>query len=111
MRPTIAVALLLAYAAAFLYPYEWNWPTLTNSADRDSTGKLVFFGNGIARSQLPPAWITADGQPEKLEVALRVRTYSGQQGGPARVLTISRDPYHRNLTVAQDGEDLVLRLE
>lgn len=110
MRPTIAVALLLGYAAAALYPYEWNWPTLPNSADRDSTGVLVFFGNGIAHSQLPPMWITAGGQPEKLEVALRVRTYSGQQSGPARVLTISRDPYHRNLTVAQDGEDLVLRL-
>lgn len=32
------------------------------------------------------------------------------QGGPARILSLSRDPWHRNLTLGQDGSSLVVRL-
>ena len=32
------------------------------------------------------------------------------QSGPARIISISSDPYNRNLTLAQEGSDLVFRL-
>jgi hypothetical protein len=47
---------------------------------------------------------------EALDVSLEVRPLSSIQAGPARILTISSDAYERNLTLAQDGDDLVLRL-
>ena len=31
------------------------------------------------------------------------------QNGPARIVSFSRDPYHRNLTLAQEGRRLILR--
>ena len=33
-----------------------------------------------------------------------------QQSGPARLISISGDPYRRNLTLGQEGPDLVVRL-
>jgi len=32
------------------------------------------------------------------------------QGGPARILSYSKDPYHRNFTLGQEGGDIVFRL-
>lgn len=32
------------------------------------------------------------------------------QTGPARIISISGDPFHRNLTLGQDGTDLIIRL-
>jgi VanZ family protein len=35
---------------------------------------------------------------------------SAEQWGPARIISISRDPGHRNLTVGQEGSNLIFRL-
>ena len=43
-------------------------------------------------------------------LAIDAAASSSDQSGPARLLSISTDAYHRNLTVAQDGSDLVVRL-
>ncbi len=32
------------------------------------------------------------------------------QYGPARIISISTDPYHRNMTIGQEGDDLVIRM-
>jgi glycopeptide antibiotics resistance protein len=42
-------------------------------------------------------------------VALTVASLDLKQEGPARILTISRDPFHRNLTLGQEGRHLALR--
>jgi len=42
-------------------------------------------------------------------VALTVASFDLTQSGPARILTISRDPFHRNLTLGQVGTGLALR--
>ncbi len=39
-----------------------------------------------------------------------IASATADQTGPARIVSISADPYHRNLTLAQEGADLVLRL-
>jgi glycopeptide antibiotics resistance protein len=43
-------------------------------------------------------------------LAIDAAASSSDQSGPARLVSISTDAYHRDLTVAQDGSDLVVRL-
>jgi len=49
-------------------------------------------------------------QTDSFTVAVDATTSSMDQSGPARLLSISTDPLHRNLTVAQNGTDLVVRV-
>jgi len=41
---------------------------------------------------------------------LTFATDDTQQAGPARIVSVSRDPYHRNITVGQQGADLRIRI-
>jgi len=49
---------------------------------------------------------------ETSEFTLRITfaTHHLEQTGPARIITISSDPWHRNFTLAQWGSDLYIRL-
>jgi glycopeptide antibiotics resistance protein len=42
-------------------------------------------------------------------IALTVSSFDLTQEGPARILTISLDPFHRNLTLGQEGKHLAMR--
>ncbi len=42
-------------------------------------------------------------------VAITVATFDLTQAGPARIVTVSEDPFHRNLTLGQAGTRLALR--
>jgi len=46
----------------------------------------------------------------ELTVEVWVAPADLSQGGPARILSYSKDPYHRNFTLAQQGGDIVFRL-
>ncbi|MGH7414233.1 MAG: VanZ family protein [Candidatus Rokuibacteriota bacterium] len=46
----------------------------------------------------------------QLTLKLVCRTASSHQEGPGRIVSISIDPYHRNLTIGQEGPALVARL-
>lgn len=43
-------------------------------------------------------------------LSTHVASNDTSQSGPARVISISGDPYQRNLTLGQDGSDLIVRL-
>lgn len=64
--------------------------------------------------RLPAAW--AAHVRERLRaagratLAARFRTADLEQTGPARIASISRDPGHRALTLAQDGHELTFRV-
>jgi hypothetical protein len=45
-----------------------------------------------------------------LTVVARIKPASLQQFGPARILSFSWDPYHRNLDLGQDGDRVVFRV-
>jgi hypothetical protein len=45
-----------------------------------------------------------------VRIEIELRATIAHQNGPARVLTVSRDYTHSNLTVGQDGTDLVVRV-
>lgn len=46
----------------------------------------------------------------KLHVAVQMRTDDLTQRGPARIVTFSVDPFHRNFDLGQDGDRLVFRV-
>ena len=69
------------------------------SADHwlESEGAVTAVSNALAASsQLTLGLVAASGDV--------------QQEGPARLVSISGDPYNRNITLGQEGPDLVLRL-
>ncbi|MGH6916506.1 MAG: hypothetical protein ACREJ0_02275, partial [Geminicoccaceae bacterium] len=106
-----ALAVLLAiYAALSLEPFDWRFPgRVVNGAIALADG-WSFPRAGIVIADPPLDRLGAAIEAETLDVALEVRPSATGQTGPARILTISQDAYRRNLTLAQDGDDLVLRL-
>lgn len=106
-RRAALALLLMAYAVLSLEPFDWRFPSSqANGAVRLAEG-WEFPSAGIVIGE-PPG--LAGASAETLDVRLEVRPLSSEQSGPARILTISSDAYRRNLTLAQDGSDLVLRL-
>lgn len=49
-------------------------------------------------------------QTSQFTLVTRIATADLDQTGPARIVSISGDPYQRNFTLGQEGRDLVLRL-
>ena len=109
-----ATLLLAAYAIASLYPFHplrWGFPRpVDNGAELGPEGGLLFPAPGIARTDGPPLWVALALRSHRLELALRLRSFAPDQDGPARILTLSKDARHRNLTIAQDDADLIVRL-
>ena len=102
---------------------------LSGPADQQEiAGRLPAFtwiGGGRADSTEGAAlgeyhWLSAPGAGRALNralmatgqftISLRCATADTGQTGPGRIVSLSRDPYRRNLTVGQDANDLVVRL-
>jgi len=109
-----ALLLLAAYVAATLFPFHplrWGFPRpVSNGAELARDGGIAFPAPGIARSDRPPGWVADALRSHRLEMSLRLRSFAPDQDGPARILTLSAGTRQRNLTLGQDGDDLVLRL-
>jgi VanZ like family len=106
---TLAVGLGV-YAIASLEPFDWEIPRrVPNRGERAPEGWL-FAAPGIVIAEPPHDWLEAASAAETLGLSLVIRPLSVAQSGPARILTMSRDAHMRNLTLAQEGDDLVLRL-
>jgi VanZ like family len=105
------LALVLGvYAIASLEPFDWQIPKqVPNHAERTRDG-WRFAAPGIAIAQPPHDWLEAARAAETLTLSLVVRSHSAAQSGPARIVTMSRDTHMRNLTLAQENGDLILRL-
>jgi len=109
LRWWVLIPLLTLYAVMSLHPYDWRYPGgIDNGAIALETG-WDFSAAGVVVAG-PPLGEVGAFTGETLGVLLEVRPRSGDQSGPARILTISRDAFSRNLTIAQDNGDLVVRL-
>jgi VanZ like family len=101
---------LSVYAIASLEPFDWEIPKrVPNRGERTAEG-WRFAAPGIVVAEPPHDWLETASAAETLGLSLVIRPLSVAQSGPARILTMSRDAHMRNLTLAQDGDDLVLRL-
>lgn len=68
-------------------------------------------GPGAWLAAEPPAdWSSAVRAGSDFSVLLVFTPENAEQRGPARLMTVSGDKSHRNLTVGQAGADLVIRL-
>jgi VanZ like family len=110
LRWSALAALLAIYAVFSLQPFAWRFPVHLLNGALPIAGGWSFPTPGIVVAEPRLAWLQSAQQAESIELSLEVRPQSSHQSGPARILTISEDIYDRNLTLAQDGDDLVLRL-
>ena len=107
----LTAAAIAVYALASLWPFVLDAPArLTNGARPSPEGGLDFATPGLAVSDGPPAWVQAalDSQSVQLELTLRSEALPTSQFKP--ILTLARDKHRRNLTLAQEGRELVLQL-
>ena len=105
------LALVLGvYAIASLEPFDWQIPRqVPNHAERTRDG-WSFAAPGIVIAEPPHDWLEPARAAETFTLSLVVRSHSAAQSGPARIVTMSWDTHMRNLTLAQENDDLVLRL-
>ena len=98
--------MIVGYLLATAYPFELvgeNHAELRPDSAR-------FSESGVLRSRGGPPWVADAIENDELSIDLTVRPYFADQRGPARILTLSRDPYARNLTIGQQRHDLIVRL-
>jgi VanZ family protein len=108
LRWSALAALLAAYAVMSLEPFEWQFPrSLPNGAAPVAEG-WSFGSAGILTAEAPLDGFATAIEAETLDVALEVRPHTSLSAW-APILTISRGS-RRNITLAQDGADLVLAL-
>ena len=106
-----AVLFLLVYFVATLWPFRWQSlpERIANGASRDRH-IMRFPTAGMIKTTEAPGWLEAAIRQHDVAIRLRVRSDSPRQFGPARIFTISQDTGHRNLTLAQRGASLNVRL-
>jgi len=105
----LLILLLAGFGIAALSPFRPRTLQHNRAVVLQGQG-LRFPAPGLVATTRSPQWLQRAIEDNSLEIALLVRSFSPQQFGPARIFTISQDTYHRDLTIAQDGADLVVRL-
>jgi VanZ family protein len=103
--------IVAAYWMAGFYPFDLDLPWFQdNGLIRQPDGSLEFISAGIGRTAAAPAWVGAAIQQGSFAISVRACPHHAVQTGPARIVTISKDPWLQNVTIAQNGHDLEVRL-
>lgn len=73
---------------------------------------LVFTGGPALRlpDDMTQAFVAAAIRASAFTIAARIKTADVEQRGPARILSFSIDPYHRNVDLGQQERKLVFRV-
>lgn len=103
-------ALVVAYLVAAYQPFRWQAPWTRNTLAVSATGALRFDGTALARSRAPLPWVEGAIADGELAVHVEARTVDADQEGPARLLTVSAGIARADVMLAQQGDDLVVRL-
>lgn len=109
-----ALVYVLFLIVVLLYPFNFRLPVehVENGAGWSPGGRgLVFSSAGMVHSAAPPRQLydrLAGGDGLTVEVWARAATV--EQTGPARIVSYSLDLWHRNVTLGQEGADLIIRL-
>jgi hypothetical protein len=101
---------LLAYVGVALAPFRWAPPRRHANAAAAGADGIRFPSAGLAHSAAPPGWLERAATLGALRLELRLQTYALDQAGPSRIFTVSRDLHFADLTVGQEGSDLLLLL-
>ena len=107
----VLVTLVLgAYLFLALAPFRWVPPRRAINAATVGPGGLTFAAPGLARTRDAPGWLEQASALGTVQLDLRLRTHGPAVRNAARIFTVSRDYHFRNLSLDQEGTDLVLRL-
>ena len=79
-------------------------------ATTDERGTMVLGAGAMLADGADAPLLDACRRSNQLAVEALVTPKDASQGGPARIVTFSADPYQRNFTLGQEGEWLLLRL-
>jgi len=76
-----------------------------------SQGALEIRGHTVVRTSQPPTKMAdAVDRSDEITIEAWLRPAQTDQSGPARIVTLSKDPTHRNFTLGQDGDRYDVRL-
>jgi hypothetical protein len=111
----VAGCLLTAVVACLVleswYPFTPQLPVWTRTGpSRTNDGSARFDGSSILISRRPQAWVSEASRTGAFHIALELRAARKHQAGPARILTVSRNYFASNVTIAQNRSDLLVRL-
>lgn len=113
MRILLALYSVIALAL-LLWPYKFVVPcsTCINGATLNlDNNRLEFQRPGIVTSITPPRDLPQQLSNGKgLTIEAWLASSKTNQFGPARIISYSQDPLHRNFTLGQHGNDLVFRM-
>ena len=109
---SMVLLLLIVYFIFGFSPFNWKlWtPKVFDNGGVMLAQELRIQSPGIVNTPEAPEWLAKVKETTSLRVLLEIQSDHRKQYGPARIFTVSDDPYRRNLTVAQQGSDLVIRL-
>ncbi len=86
-------------------------PGLRVQGGKLAAGRLTFDADGIAESAEPPAkLIEACQKSNEITIEAWLAPANTTQNGPARIVSLSADPYKRNFTLGQEGDRYEVRL-
>lgn len=114
------VAMLLAdptaaavYGDALVGDYRLNGMDHTSDATAHLPGLHVQEkGDTVWLATAAPvaAWTQGVNRSSAFTISIVAAAAKSPQSGPARIVSVSIDPYHRNVTLGQEGDDLVVRI-
>lgn len=111
VRWPVGILAVSGYVLVSLWPLAWAPPErVANGARIDQQTGLQLPTPGLARTADPPEWLETAMESGRLEIMLRVRPLLTRQDGPAHILSLSGDPFERNLVIGQRRDDLVVVL-
>lgn len=90
-------------------PFALVWK---NEPAAFETGEGIVIDSSRWLESSAPAKDLADTvkQTSQFTLSLILASHDSTQTGPARIFSLSADPYHRNLTLGQEQDDLIIRL-
>ena len=84
--------------------------TSRGRAKFEESGKMDVSGGAYQVAGASSSLLAACKKNNRLSVEMIFETANLNQRGPARILSFSRDPYHRNFTIGQERDRITLRL-
>lgn len=92
----------------------WEWPSDVRLKPRGKAqvdnNIMRLDGGALIAENASDALLEACRATNQLTLAVRFTSTSLDQRGPARIASFSADPYQRNFTLGQEGNQLILRL-
>lgn len=109
--PIMFVGPMLVFGSLYPLSFDFDLPRWqANQAQRLPDGSLRLDAPSRATTDGPAAWLPRAVEESRVRIEVQARTAEPEQRGPARLLTVSESDVTRNLTVAQQGADLVVRV-